>query len=189
MGVLRTPKYKRYEVRRELRSSMPSAFMVRSRGTPPNHLAGQHCSRTKFLARFPLIRLFCSFSSIEGQRFCGASIVSRAATESICGHDKGVGWRSRRFKYAATAIGTHRGRGGVLVSNCARLLFETQFSPRLVVGIAPLVHDCGSRAPQAAGIQVAVFFLCVVGLLGCRRDVAQSPHSPKESGRMCYHLE
>jgi hypothetical protein len=36
--------------------------------------------------------------------------------------------------------------------------FQTQFSSRRIGGMARLVHDCGSRAPQAAGIRVAAFF-------------------------------
>jgi hypothetical protein len=43
--------------------------------------------------------------------------------------------------------------------------FQTQFSSRLVVGIAQLVRDCGSRAPQAAGIRVAAFSFAWWGFL------------------------
>jgi hypothetical protein len=41
---------------------------------------------------------------------------------------------------------------------CAGSPFETQISSRSVVGMARLVHDCGSREPEAAGIRVKFRF-------------------------------
>jgi hypothetical protein len=51
--------------------------------------------------------------------------------------------------------------------------FRPGFRPVVcrIDGMARLVHDCGSRAPEAAGIRVAVFFVCLAGLLGCRLGV------------------
>jgi hypothetical protein len=89
------------------------------------------------------------------------------------GDDKGAGLQRRRRSTSRENLagfglcGTRR-----RVSELRQIaILETQILSRSAVGMARLVHDCGSREPEAAGIRVEFRFVCVAGLLGCRPDV------------------
>jgi hypothetical protein len=69
------------------------AFMIRSRGIPPNRSA---LFPYEVLGLFPLPRSFCSFRFIEGQKFCGKSGLFSERADPAHGYDKGAGLQVRR---------------------------------------------------------------------------------------------
>jgi hypothetical protein len=153
------PVSPRYEV--EKGAPFDTTAHVRSRG-----ISGNSCAlRSRFSdTRLVLIVLLLSFRLFEANISClgGLSIAQHAAVECAA--------RARRL--ACEAAGPHReyesGLGLDLVTSaeiryCAGSPFETQISSRSVVGMARLVHDCGSRGPEAAEIRVDFRFVCAVG--------------------------
>jgi hypothetical protein len=82
------------------------------------------------------------------------------------------GYAVRTQGLTCEAAGPHRvcesGLGFNLVTsaeirNCAGWRFETQIASLRISGMVRLVHDSGSRAPEAAGIRVAAVFRLLGG--------------------------